>query len=129
MSTRGSARGTAGQEKRAGQALQVNSTLVHVVNVAISDTPTASDSIQLRIILDCGGREDAPTEALFDVMGTLQVAGFASKRSEKVAEVLDSLEGRDEFEGNESLLVALDVLQQELVLGDVGIGEVELNLS
>ena len=91
MSTRGSARGTAGQEKRAGQALQVNSTLVHVVNVAISDTPTASDSIQLRIILDCGGREDAPTEALFDVMGTLQVAGFASNRSRHVAEVLDSL--------------------------------------
>jgi hypothetical protein len=43
--------------------------------------------------------------------------------------VFDSLEGRDEFEGNESLLVALDVLQQELVLGDVGIGKVELNLS
>jgi hypothetical protein len=43
--------------------------------------------------------------------------------------VFDSLEGRDEFEGNESLLVALDVLQQELVLGDVGIGEVEFNLS
>ena len=43
--------------------------------------------------------------------------------------MFDSLEGRDEFEGNESLLVALDVLQQELVLGDVGIGKVELNLS
>jgi hypothetical protein len=45
-----------------------------------------------------------------------------------LAEVLDSLERRDELERDEALLVALDVLQQELVLGDVGVGEVELNL-
>ena len=45
-----------------------------------------------------------------------------------LAEVLDSLEGRDELERDEALLVALDVLQQELVLGDVGVGEVELDL-
>jgi len=42
--------------------------------------------------------------------------------------MFDSFEGRDELEGDESLLVALDVLQQELVLADVGVGEVELDL-
>ena len=45
-----------------------------------------------------------------------------------LAEVLDPLEGGDELEGDKPLLVALDVLQQELILGDVGIGEVKLNL-
>ena len=45
-----------------------------------------------------------------------------------LAEVFDSLEGRDELERDKALLVALDVLQQELVLGDVGVGEVELDL-
>ena len=43
--------------------------------------------------------------------------------------MFDSLEGRDEFEGNESLLVALDVLQQELVLANVGVRKVKLNLK
>jgi hypothetical protein len=46
-----------------------------------------------------------------------------------LGEVLDPLEGGDELEGDESLLVPLDVLQQELVLGDVGVREVELNLE
>jgi len=46
-----------------------------------------------------------------------------------LGEVLDPLEGGDELEGDEALLVPLDVLQQELVLGDVGVREVELNLE
>ena len=42
--------------------------------------------------------------------------------------MLDALEAGDELEADEALLVPLDVLQQELVLGDVGVREVELNL-
>jgi hypothetical protein len=45
-----------------------------------------------------------------------------------LAEVLDPLEGGDELERDEALLVALDVLQQELVLRDVGVREVKLHL-
>ena len=45
-----------------------------------------------------------------------------------LGEVFDPLEGGDELEGDEALLVPLDVLQQELVLGDVGVREVELDL-
>ena len=43
--------------------------------------------------------------------------------------MLDTLEAGDELERHESFLVSLDMLQQELVLGDVGIREVELNLA
>jgi len=42
--------------------------------------------------------------------------------------MLDALEAGDELEADEALLVALDVLQQELVLRDVGVREVELDL-
>ena len=42
--------------------------------------------------------------------------------------MLDALEAGDELEADEALLVPLDVLQQELVLGDVCVREVELNL-
>jgi hypothetical protein len=45
-----------------------------------------------------------------------------------LGEVLDPLEGGDELNGDEPLLVALDVLQQELVLRDVRVGKVELHL-
>ncbi len=45
-----------------------------------------------------------------------------------LGEVLDALEAGDELEGDEALLVALDVLEQELVLGDVCVGEVKLHL-
>ena len=45
-----------------------------------------------------------------------------------LCEVLHPLERGDELEGDEALLVPLDVLQQELVLGDVGVREVELHL-
>jgi hypothetical protein len=45
-----------------------------------------------------------------------------------LGEVLDPLEAGDELEADEALLVALDVLQQELVLRDVGVREVELDL-
>jgi len=38
-----------------------------------------------------------------------------------LAKVLDSLEGGDQLERNKALLVTLDMFQQELVLGDVGI--------
>ena len=43
--------------------------------------------------------------------------------------MLDPLEAGDELERDESLLVPLDVLQQKLVLGDVGVTKVELDLS
>jgi hypothetical protein len=46
-----------------------------------------------------------------------------------LGEVLDALEAGDELEADEALLVALDVLQQELVLRDVGVREVELDLA
>ena len=46
-----------------------------------------------------------------------------------LGEVLDPLEAGDELERDESLLVPLDVLQQKLVLGDVGVTKVELDLS
>ena len=42
--------------------------------------------------------------------------------------MLDALEAGDELEADEALLVPLDVLQQELVLGDVCVREVELDL-
>ena len=42
--------------------------------------------------------------------------------------MLDPLEARDELEADEALLVPLDVLQEELVLGDVGVREIKLNL-
>ena len=42
--------------------------------------------------------------------------------------MLDALEAGDELKADESLLVPLDVLQKELVLGDVRVREVELNL-
>ena len=42
--------------------------------------------------------------------------------------MLDALEAGDELEADEALLVPLDVLQKELVLGDVRVREVELNL-
>ncbi len=45
-----------------------------------------------------------------------------------LGQMLDPLEGGDELETHKALLVALDVLEQELVLGDVGIAEVELHL-
>ena len=42
--------------------------------------------------------------------------------------MFDPLEGRNELETHETFLVPLDVLKQELVLGDVGITEVKLHL-
>lgn len=42
--------------------------------------------------------------------------------------MLDALEAGDELKADEALLVPLDVLQKELVLGDVRVREVELNL-
>ena len=42
--------------------------------------------------------------------------------------MLDPLERRDELERDVALLVPLDVLQQELVLGDVHVREVKLDL-
>ena len=42
--------------------------------------------------------------------------------------MLDALEAGDELEADKALLVPLDVLQKELVLCDVSIGEVKLNL-
>ena len=45
-----------------------------------------------------------------------------------LGQVLDTLEARDELEADEALLVPLDVLQEELVLGDVGVREIKLNL-
>ena len=46
-----------------------------------------------------------------------------------LCEVLHPLEGGDQLEWDEAVFVPLDVLQQELVLGDVRIGEVELDLA
>ena len=43
--------------------------------------------------------------------------------------MLDTLEAGDELEADKAFLVPLDMLEQELVLGDVGIREVELNLD
>ena len=45
-----------------------------------------------------------------------------------LGQMLDSLEARDELETDKAFLVSLDMLQQELVLGDVGVREVELHL-
>jgi hypothetical protein len=42
--------------------------------------------------------------------------------------MLDTFEGRNQFEADKAFLVPLDMLEQELVLGDVGIAEVEFNL-
>ena len=42
--------------------------------------------------------------------------------------MLDALEAGDQLKADEALLVPLDVLQKELVLGDVRVREVELNL-
>lgn len=42
--------------------------------------------------------------------------------------MLNTLEAGDELEADEAFLVSLDMLEQELVLGDVGIRKVELNL-
>jgi len=43
--------------------------------------------------------------------------------------VFKPLEGGDELEGNEPLLVPLDVLEKELILANVGVREVKLNLN
>ena len=45
-----------------------------------------------------------------------------------LGQMLDPLEGRNELETHETFLVSLDMLEQELVLGDVGITEVKLHL-
>ena len=42
--------------------------------------------------------------------------------------MLDTLEAGDELEADEAFLVSLNMLQQELVLGDVGVRKIELNL-
>ena len=55
--------------------------------------------------------------------------GESSNLSPVLGEMFDSLEGRDELERDEALFISLDVLQQELVLADVGVREVELNLK
>jgi len=43
--------------------------------------------------------------------------------------VLDSLKARNKLETDKAFLVSLNMLEKELVLGDVGIGKVELNLE
>ena len=62
----------------------------------------------------------------------LQFLGFSldshSYLTPVLGQVLDTLEGRNEFEADKALLVPLDMFKQELVLGDIGITEVELNL-
>jgi hypothetical protein len=45
-----------------------------------------------------------------------------------LGEVLEPLKRGDEFERDKSLLVPLDMLQQELVFANVRIREVELHL-
>ena len=45
-----------------------------------------------------------------------------------LGQMFDPLKGRNEFQTHETFLVPLDVLEQELVLGDVGITEVKLHL-
>jgi hypothetical protein len=42
--------------------------------------------------------------------------------------MFDSLERRYQLQRHESLLVPLDMLQQELVLADVGVGKIEFHL-
>lgn len=46
-----------------------------------------------------------------------------------LCQVFKPLEGGDELEGNEPLLVPLDVLEKELILANVGVREVKLNLN
>ena len=45
-----------------------------------------------------------------------------------LAEVLHPLERGDQLEADETFLVPLHVFQQELVLSNVGVGEIELHL-
>jgi hypothetical protein len=53
---------------------------------------------------------------------------LANDLSPILYKVLDPLEGGDELERHEAVLVALDVLQQELVLRDVRVRKVKLHL-
>ena len=46
-----------------------------------------------------------------------------------LGEVLHALEAGDELEADEAFLVALHVLQQELVLRNVGVREIKLDLN
>ena len=62
----------------------------------------------------------------------LQFLGFSldsySYLAPILGQVLDTLEGRNELKADKALLVPLDMLEQELVLGDICITEVKLNL-
>ena len=62
----------------------------------------------------------------------LQFFGFTfngnSHLSPILREVFDPFKGRNQFQAHETFLIPLDMLEQELVLGDVGITEVKLHL-